>query len=214
VPVPPINERFRELIGSVLLDIDPTANDPAVRNRVEMSALQALAETVDEPSLNRLLTRPEQIRELFDQVFREVLDTTNRERMADIPSAELKLLIVAALRRVGQELGLSLVPEIEDLGVIWADPLGVLTTDYVGYVSFDLRRLRPDVQVMLVEAIEKRRNDPDADVKLAIWVYPYGHSARFDALSQARFAFDAVVGRLSMTWNTLPPALINMGPRA
>ena len=104
--------------------------------------------------------------------------------------------------------------EVEETGIIWADPLGVLTTDHVGYASFDLRRLRPDVQMMLADAIEAHRKDPDAVMKLAIWVYPYGHPGRFDALSQARFVFDAVVARLSMTWNTLPPALINMGPRA
>ena len=134
--------------------------------------------------------------------------------MANISPVNLKPLIVAAFRRVGPQMGLGLTPEVEDAGMIWADPLGVLTTDHVGYVSFDLRRLRPDVQVMLAEAIEARRKNPDAVAKVAIWVYPAGHPGRFDALSQARFAFDAVVARLSMTWNTLPPALINMGPRA
>jgi hypothetical protein len=214
VPVPPINERFREPMRAALFDIDPTASDPDVRDRVETAALQAMAENIDEPSRNRLITRPERVRELFHAVLKEVLETANRPRMMDIPPNDLKKLIVAALRRIGPELGLGLVPELEDTGVIWADPLGVLTTDHVGYVSFDLRRLRPDVQVMLAEAIEKRRNDPEADVKLAIWIYPYGHPGRFDALSQARFAFDAIVARLAMSWNTLPPSLINMGPRA
>lgn len=214
VPVPPINERYREPMRAALFDVDPTSTDPAVRDRVEAAALQALAETVDEASRDRLVTRPERVRELFHQVFKEVLDTASRERMADISPADPKRLIVAALRRVGPEVGLDMTPEVEDLGIVWADPLGVLTTDHVGYVSFDLRRLRPDVQVMLAEAIEARRNDPDAVSKLAIWIYPYGHPERFDALSQARFAFDAVVARLSMKWNTLPPALINMGPRA
>lgn len=214
VPVPPINERYREPMRAALLEVDPSANEAAVRNRVETAALQALAETVDEASRNRLVTQPDQVKELFHLVFKAVLDAARRRRMAELPPADLKLLMVAAVRRVAPELDLDLVPEVEDLGIIWADPLGVLTTDHVGYVSFDLKRLRPDVQVMLAEAIEARRNDPDAVAKLAIWVYPAGHPGRFDALSQARFAFDAVVARLSMTWNTLPPALINMGPRA
>ncbi|MEX2124204.1 MAG: hypothetical protein WD795_09950 [Woeseia sp.] len=42
----------------------------------------------------------------------------------------------------------------------------------------------------------------------------YGHNGRYDALNQARFAFDAIVVRLEMVWHTLIPALINMGPRA
>ena len=214
VSLPPINERFRKLLSSVLFDADPAATAQAVRERVEAAVLQALAETVDEASRDQLVTQTERLRELFHQVLKEVLHAANRERVADIPPADLKPLVIAALRRVGPSLGLSMTPEIKDLGMIWADPLGVLTTDHMGYVSFDLRRLRPDVQVLLGEAIEARRTDPDAVSKLAIWIHPYGYPERFDALSQGRIAFDAVVARLSLISNTLPPALINMGPRA
>ncbi len=213
ITVPPINERFREPIRAAVYNVDasPTV---AVRDRVEAAALQAVAETLDVASQNELVTQPDRIRELFETVFREVLATVNGQRLEDIPSADLKSLIVASLRRVASGLGLGLLPEVEDSGIIWADPLGVLTTDHVGYASFDLTRLRPEVQVMLAEAIEERRNNPDAVPKLAIWVHPYGHPGKFDALKQARFAFDAVVARFLMTWNTLPPALINMGPMA
>jgi hypothetical protein len=213
VPVLPVNERFREPMRAALFDVDPTATG-SVRDRIEAAALQALAETVDEASQNRLITQPEGMKELFYHVFKEVLDAAHRERMADIPPADLKPLIAAAMRRIGPELGLGLMPTVRELGIVWADPLGVLTTDHVGYASFDPRRLRPEVQLMLAEAIEARRNDPDAVWKVAIWIYPYGSPERFDALSQARFAFDAVVARLFMKWNTLPPALINMGPGA
>lgn len=213
VTMPPVNERFREPMRAALLDVDPTA-DTVVRNRVEEAALQALSQTVDEASRNELVRHPQRVRELFHHAFNEVLAAANRERMAEIPPADLKPLMLAALRRVAAEMGLALVPEVEDLGNIWADPLGVLTTDHVGYVSFDLKRLRPEVQVVLAEAIEARRSNPNAVSNLAIWIYPYGHTKKFDALSQSRFAFDAVVARLAMKWNTLPPALINMGPRA
>jgi hypothetical protein len=213
VPMPRVNERFREPVRDALSDVDPTV-DGALHDRVEEAALQALGQTVEEVSRKQLVRQPERVSELFHRVFKEALSAANRERMADIRPADLKPLIVTALRRVGEEMGLGLVPEVEDAGVIWADPLGVLTTDHVGYVSFDLKRLRPEVQVMLAEAIDARRNDPDAVSKLAIWIYPYGYAGKFDALSQARFAFDAVVARLPMKWNTLPPALTNMGPRA
>jgi len=214
-PVPAINDRFREPLRAALIDVDPTAvNDHAVRDRVEAAALQALAETVDEASSNNLMTQPDRAKDLFRQILKEALVASGRARMSEIPLADLKPLMVTALRRAGPEFGVAIAPEVEDVGTIWADPLGVLTTDHVGYASFDLRRLRPDVQAMLAEAIEARRSDPDAVMKLAIWIYPYGLPGRFDALSQARFALDAVVARLFLTWNTLPPALINMGPRA
>ena len=213
---PPINERFREPIRAALYDVDPTAvADEAVRDGVEAAALQALAESVDEASSATLVSRPDRVRELFLRVFREVLDVAGVERMSDIqPHSELKPRITEVLRRVGVDAGLVFVPEARNLGTVWADPLGVLTTDHVGYASFDLKRLRPEVQLMLVEAIDARRNDPDAVLKLSVWIYPYGQPTRVDALTQARFAFDAIVARLFLKWNTLPPALQNMGPRA
>jgi hypothetical protein len=196
-----------------LLEVDPSV-DAGVRVRVEADCLSALSTSIDQESRNELLTQPQRVKEFFHLVFKETLVAANRERMADIEAADLAPLIGAAMRRVGAEMELGLVPAVEHRGIVWADPLGVLTTDHVGYVSFDLRRVRPEVQWMLAEAIEARRNDPDAVLKVAIWLYPHGYAGKFDALSQARFAFDAVVALLPMKWNTLPPALINMGPRA
>lgn len=213
IPQQPISDRFFEPMRGALADIDPTATG-LIRDRIEEAARQAMGQTITEESLKDLILQPQHVRELFQQVFKEVLATSDREHMADIPPADLNTLLISAIRRVGAEMGLSLVPEVKQTGVVWAEPLGVLTTDHVGYASFDLKRLRPEVQVMLAEAIEARRNDPDAVSKLSIWIYPYGYAGKFDAFSQARFAFDAIVARLTLEWHTLPPALVNMGPRA
>src|SRR5687768_12982465 len=154
----PITERFREPMRAGLLDIDPTATG-ALRDRIEKAALQAAAETLDDDSRDELVTRPQRVRELFREVFKRTLANAGRGRMADIPSAEIKPRIVAALRLVAPDMELGVVPEAQDEGIVWADPLGVLTTDHVGYVSFDLRRLRPDVQLLLAEAIDLRRKE-------------------------------------------------------
>lgn len=221
VPTPPsLSQRFSQPIRAALLDVDPDI-DQATLNRAEAAAKRALSAAVHPVSIARLETDAERVIELFRRVFERVLESTGQGRIADIPPADLRPAIIAALRELAPRMDLELVPpgaddggDDGDGGVIWADPLGVLTTDHVGYASFDLRRLRPDVQIMLAEAIEARRSNPDAEVKLAIWIYPYGQTERYDALSQARFAFDAIVARLFMSWHTLPPALINMGPRA
>jgi hypothetical protein len=212
IPVPPLEARFREPIRAAIFEVDPAA--APVSDRVEKAALEAFHETVDDATRSQLTANAERVRDLFHHVFHEVLGATGHELLADVPPADLKREIAAALRRLAAEFNLGLLPEVEETGIIWAEPLGVLTTDHVGYASFDLRRLRPEVQVMLAQAVEARRNDPNAVLKLAIWVYPYGYPGKFDALSQARFAFDAIVARLPMKWNTLPPGLINMGPRA
>ena len=212
VPVPPSNERFREPIRAALLEIDPGA-DP-VSARVEAAAQEALGRAVDDASRDQLVTQPDRVRDLFHQAFGDALNAAQRERIGDIPEADLVQLLEAAIRRAAPALGIGLLPETGNTGSVWAHPLGVLTTDHVGYASFDLTRLGPDVQALLADAIEARRTDPLAVPKLAIWVYPYGRTERFEALSQARFTLDAVVARLSISWNTLTPALINMGPRA
>lgn len=213
VPIPSVSGRFDEPLRAALFDIDPTATG-AARARIEAAAREAFALVIDESSREELLPEPQRAMDLFRRVFKETLAAAGQERMANIPVPELKGLLREAMRRVGDEMALALVPAVEDAGIVWADPLGVLTTDHVGYASFDLKRLQPDVQAMLAQAIDLRRNDPDADLKLAIWIYPYGNPDRFDALHQGRFAHDAIVARLSMEWHTLPPALINMGPRA
>ncbi len=214
---PPLSERFSQPIRAALLDVDPDI-DQATLNRAEAAAKRALSAAIHPVSIDQLEIQAERVIELFRRVFERVLESTGQGRIADIPPADLRPAIIAALRELAPRMDLELVPpgadDGGDGGIIWADPLGVLTTDHVGYASFDLRRLRPDVQIMLAEAIEARRASPDAEAKLAIWVYPYGQAEPFDALKQARFAFDAIVARHFMSWHTLPPSLINMGPRA
>ncbi|MEN2786266.1 hypothetical protein ACFOKI_07695 [Sphingomonas qilianensis] len=211
-PRSPAGERLREPIRAALDAVDPTATG-AVRARVEAAALAALGQALNDDSLESLLDL-EKTRSLFERVFKEVLRDANAARMADIPAGKLPALMLAAVRDLSPGFELGLIDLQEETGAIWAEPLGVLTTDHVGYASFDLTRLRPEVQLLLAEAIAAQRDDPEAVLKLAIWVYPYGHDGRHEVLAQARFAFDAIVARLTMVWHTLPPSLINMGPRA
>ncbi|WP_200379229.1 hypothetical protein [Rubrivivax gelatinosus] len=215
VPKLPASERWREPVRAALQEVDPqAAADTAVRGRVEAAALAAFAGVLDEPSRQRLIGDPGLARGLAGQAFKHALEAARSEHFAAVPAATLDKLLAAAVRALAPEFELGVVPEVDDAGDVWSFPLGVLTTDHVGYCSFDLKRLRPDVQLLLAEAIEARRNDPQARSRLAIWISSYGHPGRIDALAQARFASDAVVARLALKWNTLPASLINMGPRA
>lgn len=213
VPLSPPEIRVLEPMRAALLHVDPSATG-AVGDRVEQAAQQALGETVDSAGRDTLAADPQKVRELFERVFKDVLVTAARQRMADITPAELKTRTAAALKRAAAEFGLVLVSSPADTCAIWAEPLGVLMTDHVGYASFDLKRLRPEVYQMLAAAIDARSEDPEAVLAVAIWVHPYGHPGRFDALAQGRFAFDAVVARLPVHALELPPSVVNMGPRA
>ncbi|WP_284035489.1 hypothetical protein [Neobacillus sp. 114] len=214
VPSPPPETRFIEHIYTALNEIDPSIT-AAIRTSVERAVSQALTKMIDKASLDALRTQDfNKARNVFVYIFKEVLNMAGRDHYTDIKSSDLEPLIITALKQAAKEFGLILLETPEDSSYIWADPLGVLTTDHVGYASFDLRRLRPEVRQMLTDAIEIRRNDPNSVLKIAIWVQPYGQDERFDALAQARFAFDAVVARLSIKAPVMPAALNNMGLRA
>jgi hypothetical protein len=210
VPPLPHSSAFQELISSVLGDFG-LPNRNSVRDRVVAAAEQAFVDVI---ATSWSSLKQSKLRRLFQEVFKEVLQVTGTERIEDVRPSELKQRIVNALRNQAAEFGLEVVPEQVPATSIWAEPLGVLATDHVGYVSFDLTRLNPGVATQLIAAIDTRRNDPDAKLPVAIWVYPYGHAARIDALSQGRFAFDAVVGRLEAKASALPRSLSDIGPRA
>ncbi|BCW64192.1 hypothetical protein StoSoilB22_31650 [Arthrobacter sp. StoSoilB22] len=213
IPPPPINERFREPLRAAIISVDPSATG-ASRDRVENAALRALASTVSKESRERLITQGQMVNDLFQEALKSVLEAAGRERLSEIPVADLERLMADAVRAAASRLGLETEPEVPDQSALWAEPLGVLTTDHMGYVSFDLRRLGADVQLMLSEAIQARQLGTGPSSSLAVWIYPSGHSGRFDALDQARFSSDAILARLKISWHTLPSSLINMGPRA
>jgi hypothetical protein len=70
-------------------------------------------------------------------------------------------------------------------------PLGLLATDHVGFVSYDLERLR--IRQLVPKAAH-------ADTQISFLVYPGLLEAdRVDVLSQNRFSSDAVVARIELT---------------
>jgi hypothetical protein len=207
-PLPSVDEHFRDPLGQTLNDEEPGI-DAAARERMEAAVLQAIAVMLGAASQEHLLHNRDQIVELAHRVFRAMRDRAHKDRLADIPPADVDALAREGLGEAADEMQLGVQPPLEDTGIIWAEPLGMLVTDHVGYASFDLKRLRPDVQWMLAQAIEARRTGANAETRLAIWVYPYGYPGKFDALSQARFSFDAVVARLDLNGSNTPSVNLN-----
>ena len=118
----------------------------------------------------------------------------------DNPEA-LRQFLEAAIRAYAKEHGdLGLADQnAHAQKVVWAHPMGVLATDHVGYLSFDLTRLPPDVADALASALEARRRDPNAPTDTSIWLYPMAREeARVDALAQMRVAHDAIVVKLEL----------------
>ncbi len=83
--------------------------------------------------------------------------------------------------------------------IVWAHPMGVLATDHVGYLSFDLTRLPQDVADAVALSLEARRREPSVPTETSIWLYPMAREeGRIDALAQMRFAHDAIVVKLEL----------------
>jgi hypothetical protein len=112
----------------------------------------------------------------------------------------LRQLLEEAIHAYAKEHDLSLAGEnVQGQQIVCAHPIGVLATDHVGYLSFDLTRLPLDVADAVALALEARRRNPNAKTHTSIWLYPMAREdARIDALAQMRFAHDAIVVKLEL----------------
>ncbi|ESS73482.1 hypothetical protein MGMO_19c00020 [Methyloglobulus morosus KoM1] len=134
----------------------------------------------------------------------------------DDPQAALKLFIPfieQAILAYAKAHNLPLADtNAQHQKTVWAHPMGVLATDHVGYLSFDLTRLPEDVAIAVEEALESRRREPSKPTETTIWLYSMAREeTRIDALSQMRFAHDAIVVKLELEQPHVPESMKNMG---
>ena len=126
---------------------------------------------------------------------------------------KLRKLLEDAIRGYTKEQGLPLAGiHTQEQRIVWAHPLGILATDHIGYLSFDLTRLPSNVTDAVALALEARRLDPNTPTDTSIWLYPMAREAnKIDALAQGRFAHDAIVVKLELERPVLPAMLENLG---
>ena len=94
-----INDRFDQPLRAAVITIDPTASG-ALQDQIVKTAQEVLTENVTEASRNHLVLNPTEVRGFFQAVLKDTLVTAGAGHLADIPQAELKQQIVAALRRI------------------------------------------------------------------------------------------------------------------
>jgi len=148
------------------------------------------------------------VADIFEKTYTLTGDTSGDFN----PAALLKFLEKAVLAYAEEHKWRLADTNVQGEQIVWLYPLGVLATDHVGYLSFDLTRLPEDVAEAVGQALEARRRDPYKPTDAAIWVYPMARDEmRFDALAQGRFAQDAIVLKLELDAPELPEAIKNMG---
>lgn len=213
---PPTGDRFNAVITETLTEIEPDcAIIPDCMHRVRKALAQLLESVLTVQGLQTLATQ-EELRtfNFIASVLREARAQAGGLRLNDIPATQLYDVLEDALRLVAEREGLPLMPSKENQEPRrTAYPLGMLATDHVGYLSFDLSPLPLPIREALrmaisLDAVTLGETDTPAEVH----VYPFGLAAlQMDALVQRRFTLDAVVMRLELDVDTLPPELANLG---
>ncbi len=187
---PSVSNAYYDLIRRPIDNVDG-ALSAQERQRVIASVMDALARVLAESSQEDLVNDVERLWELLESSLKRVTEKTGL-RLGDTPAYLLTTELTGAMRELAGEMGIQTRPAV-DTTARWSNPLGILTTDRAGYVSFDLTRLRPDARNLLMSAIEMRRSDPAADPGARIYIQPLGQPP-VDILADARFGADVIVG--------------------
>jgi hypothetical protein len=213
-PPAEVDHRFDDFISRELAQVDSLCSgDEACRKSVMAAIQEALSHLLAEDARDRLARNS-------DVARRFIHDTIDRAEQAggwvpkggrslkNLADKAMRDAIDKAVRDVAAGNQLALAPETATPAekAKTAYPLGILATNHVGYLSFDLTRLSTDVYDSLVKALEVRRGDSNATLDVSVWFYALAREdLRFDALAQGRFSEDAIVAKLELEDLPLPP---------
>lgn len=161
----------------------------------------ALSRLLTPETIDRLAGDPTYAAPIISAILQKATDLATQKKL-DLNDPEvLHKFLEEAIRAITKEYGLPLaeIHDQEQQRIVWAHPLGVLATDHVGYLSFDLTRLPSDVAGAVASALESRRRNPSVPTDTTIWVYPMAREeARIDGLAQMRVAHDAIVVKIEL----------------
>lgn len=215
------DERFREALQRALALTDGScANDDRCATGVERQVAVALVVALLRASRDALVTDFTRSIEFLAAALRATQQAAQRDSLLAIDPAGLRPLLEQGLRAAAERFGLATNPPVGPAERrTLAYPLGVLASDHVGYLSFDLERLPAPVRSAIRKAVN-RLGSPQFEAitsiaresDVSMYVYPFGlASLRFDALAQRRFAEHAIVLRLELPLPPIPPEIANLG---
>lgn len=215
-PPPPVpDNRFAELLTRPLSEADPECSDSATcRTRVRAALALALGAAFAKSARDRLLTDGPIAVTFLRRVMDAAIAANEGLSLDQLGDVELQATLDAAVQAAAPTMGLPVIdPDTAAASRgISSFPLGVLATDHVGYVSFDLSRLPKPVRTALSIAIETLGNSgAGALLDTRIVVHPYGSAATYEALGQRRFTDGAIVMRLALESPALPLEVANLG---
>lgn len=223
IEIPPPDGRFEEVAVGALLQADRRCQDSRqCRTGVQQAVARAMGALLSEESRDYLATNPDQAVDFLDAVIRRAISSLHRESLLGVDNEEMNAAIEAAVRKEAKRRDLAPRPEQVPPKILLRYPLGLLASDHVGYLSYDLTWLPSEVRQALSKSIETllaadgaASDDGATDMafpEAALWVYPLGlNILKLEGLAQRRFTADAVVMRIDFELPPLPPEILNLG---
>ncbi|WP_018600926.1 hypothetical protein [Mycobacterium sp. 155] len=204
VPCPPVlrpgQRDYEDLLGGIY-EFDNQIS-PEEHARVAAVMKDTYARVLTDTAQDQLAAAGNRMRQFSHESLQRVTDQSST-RLGAMAPTDLPSALDAAMRATAADMGLQTRSPDEVNTPKWSNPLGVLTTDPAGYVSFDLTRLRPDARALLDTAIQTRQSDPTIEPGARIYIQPLGQQPT-DVLTQARFGADAIVGLVRADGEQVP----------
>ena len=211
-PQPETDGRFSPFIPRAVERVDEDlGGDEVLIQRLQMAITLASPQVWGQAVRDELLEEVELLVRMLKQAVEQLVSDDGRLREQD--EEALTEALGEQLRSISERHNLEVRPEVPALEpVATAYPLGMLATDHVGYLSFDLARLPPEVLMAIQRAKDSSLVTPPGDDDALIWIYPLLPKVEpIDALKQARFTKHAVLARISLPREPIPSIVRHLG---
>jgi len=210
-PVDPFLGLDDPILAALRADAPENLGDPQPRRRLLDAINRELVRQLGSKGLARLSEVPGALPKFVAAVIQRIRGAANNAPLQRIDGDALVIALKSAIREEAARQKIPLEPPFVGAPTLWAYSLGVLATDHVGYLSYDLSRLPLTVRKALSAAINAKSLDPAATLDVTVAVYPTGPGgAFFDALAQGRVTQEAIVSRFEIARLHLPDAIQNL----
>jgi hypothetical protein len=211
LPQPPADRRLDDLIQQALrADAAENLGEPEPRRRLTSAMELALARSFGAAASD--VIGDGDPHRLIPEVIAAARSAQGGTALRNIAAATLDNALDGAIAATAARLGIPLAPAPTPSTTRWSCPLGVLATDHVGYLSFDLTRLPAYARSTVAAALQARRQDPAAVLDTTITLHPASHSGpSFELIGQNRLTANAIVGRVELAQPDLPDQVANLG---
>ena len=210
-PVDPFQELDDPIQAALRADAPENVGDPEPRRRLLDAINRELVRQLGAKGIANLSDAPGAVPKFIAAIIQRVRAAVNNAPLRKVDADALVALLKRAITEEATRQKVPLEPPFVGAPTLWAYSLGVLASDHVGYLSFDLSRLPLDVRQALNAAINTRSLDVAAPLDVTVAVYPSGPGGGFfDALAQGRVTRESIVSRFEIGRLHLPDNIRNL----